>query len=252
MNTKLILKKIGGVARRITFAKKKRRFAREPLYDIKKILPGYKIETVIDVGANIGQTAKSFLKAFPGAKIYCIEPVRDTYETLKKNLHSKRNVLCFNKAFGSHNGVAEFSFNTDASVSVMNSLRVENNLNDTSTIRREKVEIVTLDSFCAENKLNKINYLKIDTEGFDLEVLKGAKSMLENGKIDFIEAEAGMNPDNDYHVAFNEIKEYLEGLDYYLFGIYEQYQEWILKKPILRRSNPLFIYKPFANKLGRK
>jgi hypothetical protein len=74
--------------------------------------------------------------------------------------------------------------------------------------------------------------------------------MLEQKKIGFIEVEAGMNPDNKYHVSFDDLKNYLESFDYYLFGVYEQFQEWIIKKPILRRCNPVFISKSVAYKFG--
>ena len=100
---------------------------------------------------------------------------------------------------------------------------------------------MTLDDFCQDQKINHISYLKVDTEGADLDVLQGARGALERNEIDFVEVEAGMNPHNKYHVPLEKLKSFLEGHDYYIFGIYEQVREWIEKKPNLRRTNAVFI-----------
>src|SRR3990170_1501252 len=110
--------------------------------------------------------------------------------------------------------------------------------NDVTT---ESVDIVTLDEFCHTKRIDQINYLKIDTEGGDLEVLKGAVNMLTEQRIDLVEVEAGMNPSNNRHVPFEALKEFLESHRYFLFGIYEQVNEWPTREPHLRRTNPLFI-----------
>jgi hypothetical protein len=83
--------------------------------------------------------------------------------------------------------------------------------------------------------------MKIDTEGADLDVLKGAERMLNEQRIDIVKVEAGMNPTNHLHVPFEVLKNYLESKHYFLFGIYEQKHEWPTKHPHLRRTNPIFI-----------
>lgn len=64
---------------------------------------------------------------------------------------------------------------------------------------------------------------------------------------DFIEVEAGMNPHNKYHVPFSELKSFLESKGYLMFGFYDQTQEWICKKPFLRRCNAVFISETLAD-----
>jgi len=105
----------------------------------------------------------------------------------------------------------------------------------------EDVNIVTLDDYCRAKSIGKVNYLKIDTEGGDLEVLRGGEGMLQEQRIDFVEVEAGMNADNKRHVPFEILKDYLESRGYPLFGVYEQVPEWPTKEPHLRRTNPVFI-----------
>jgi len=81
----------------------------------------------------------------------------------------------------------------------------------------------------------------VDTEGGDLDVLLGAKKMLQSHLIDLVEVEAGMNPKNHKHVRFEILKGFLEEKGYFTFGIYEQMHEWPSKEPHLRRINAVFI-----------
>ena len=108
-------------------------------------------------------------------------------------------------------------------------------------VTTESVDIVTLDEFCHSKRIDQVNYLKIDTEGGDLEVLKGAVNMLTEQRIDLVEVETGMNPRNSRHVPFEAIKKFLESHGYFIFGIYEQVSEFPTGEPHLRRTNPLFI-----------
>jgi len=96
---------------------------------------------------------------------------------------------------------------------------VNSNIDEQSDRRiANKMNIQTLDSFCKEYGIKHINYLKIDTEGYDLNVLKGADRLYSNKAVDFIEVEAGMNPRNKYHVSFIDLKSFLEAKGYLMFG----------------------------------
>jgi len=113
----------------------------------------------------------------------------------------------------------------------------------------ELAEMRTLVSFCQEQGIGEIDFLKIDTEGYDLEVLKGAEQMLDSHQISFIQVEAGMNPSNKKHVSLEKFKEYLEPKEYLLFGIYEQASE--KSNVFLRRCNALFVsQKALENKIS--
>jgi hypothetical protein len=105
----------------------------------------------------------------------------------------------------------------------------------------EPVDIVTLDAFCVARGIDRISFLKVDTEGGDLDVLRGAERLLAEQRIDVVQVEAGMNPGNERHVPFETLKAYLESHHYHLYGIYEQVGEWPLGEPQLRRTNPVFI-----------
>ena len=74
-----------------------------------------------------------------------------------------------------------------------------------------------------------------------MQVLIGAREMLERQAIDLIDVEVGMHPRNLRHVPFEEIKAFLQQRSYFVFGLYQQVSEWTEKKPQLRRVNAVFI-----------
>lgn len=207
--------------------------------DLRLMFKEYRFNTFFDVGANIGQSVIRIRNNFPSVDIFCFEPVSKVFDVLRVNT-AYQNVRCHQIALGSQNAEMEIFVDSQNRGSDMNSLKNPNRIEHSDLIR-EKITIQTLDDFCQLNSINKIDYLKIDTEGYDLEVLKGGCKSIENQIISFIEVEVGMNPENDYHVDFVEVKKYLEGFGYRIYGIYEQVQEWRKKTPILRRANVLFI-----------
>jgi len=68
-------------------------------------------------------------------------------------------------------------------------------------------------------------HLKVN-EGFDLEVLKGADSLLSSKCVPFVLVEVGFHPGDSRHVLFDEIRDFLMGKSYAVFGIYDQTLEW--------------------------
>ncbi len=209
------------------------------IQDIACCLPICDIDIVFDVGANVGQSTEFYLVQFPKSHIYCFEPVKDTYHQLHGNLKQNPRVDCFQLAFGASQGQGKMVLAGRSETFFVLEQSKEFTVED--DVKTEPVDIVTLDEFCQERSIHQINYLKIDTEGGDLEVLKGAEHLLSAQKIDIVQVEAGMNPSNDRHVPLETLKAFLESRRYFLFGIYEQVNEWPTKSPHLRRANPLFI-----------
>lgn len=218
----------------------------DPIIDIKNQFRNYSLDTIIDVGANIGQSENSFIKKNPASTIYCIEPISHTYNSLVKNVKGAKT-KCFQYAFGEQNCSIQMKVNKDTSFSVSNSIITGEAVADENFVI-EDVKMVTLDSFVKENNIVAINLLKIDSEGYDLNVLRGGGDILSEQRIDFIEVEVSMNSTNTFHVNYFEIYHFLQEKNYFVFGIYEQMSDFVLKKPQLRRSNVLFISKKMIEK----
>lgn len=201
-------------------------------------MQGYRFHTFVDVGANKGQSAKYIRDSFADANIYCLEPIKETFILLQEST-KKLDVSCHNVALGAKNQEVEVKVDVENRNSTRNSLIKENNVHNPASVKTELVKVLTLTDFCKSNQIKEIDFLKIDTQGYDLEVLKGATGLLESATVAFIQKEISMNPHNKFHVEFVEAKEFLERYNYVLFGIYEQKQERDI--PILRRSNVVFI-----------
>jgi hypothetical protein len=103
------------------------------------------------------------------------------------------------------------------------------------------VPITTIDQFCADNSIETIDFLKIDTEGHDLEVIKGASRILAEQKIGIVQAEVSMSARNSFQIQFPVIHAEIERHGYALFGIYEQIPDWQTNEPFVRNANTVYV-----------
>ena len=179
---------------------------------------GCHINTIFDVGANIGQSALKFREAFPKSLIYCFEPVSSIFRELKATVSGDSNINCYSLAFSCNPGNGTIYL---AQGATQNSF-----IPMPDTIGTESVSVKTVDNFASENCIERIDLLKIDTEGHDLEVLKGASHMLSGGRTAFVLAEVGFNPMDNRHVLFDDVRSLLMEKGFSLFGIYDQELEW--------------------------
>jgi FkbM family methyltransferase len=193
-----------------------RAHAREDWYDIRK--SGSCIETIFDVGANIGQSARKFRDAFPKANIYCFEPVRDLFQELSRNVRGDSQVRCFQMALGSAPGVGKIYLTDHSTTSSL--------IEPEESRGVEEVQMDTIDSFCAAHGPERIDLLKVDAEGYDLEVLKGAASLLSSARVAFVLVEVGFHPGDTRHVLFDHVRECLMADGFHVYGFYDQNLEW--------------------------
>ncbi len=165
-------------------------FGRDVWLDIARLSErwGLAVNRVFDVGANIGQTSSAILAHFPNAQVYSFEPHPDTFRKLTEALKDPR-AHAFNIALGHKSGDAElFIYDSD----LINSLtpiapfamRFEKRSSKSISIR-----VLTVDEFCSLQGIDAIDVLKVDTEGCDLDVLKGATEKFRSRQIKFVVTE---------------------------------------------------------------
>jgi FkbM family methyltransferase len=207
----------------------------DPISDLIRDFPQKDFRIIFDVGASTGQLASQYSQQFPLAKIICFEPVETTFMSLSDRVRSLPNVHAFCLGLG-----AESSRRTITVMGNSTMNRMTREVAVSPGINAQSIQIETLEQWCKENDVAHIDLLKIDTEGSDLEVLKGADKMLN--KIDFIQCKVSANRYNKCHAWYEVISDYLFEREFYLYGIYEQFGEWTGGGyPILRRFNPVFV-----------
>ena len=155
---------------------------------IENILSPTSPKLCIDIGANVGNYTVELLDK-TSAKVVSFEPLPNAFEALRdKTQKYFDRVVVENKGVGSRDELLTIHYNpnelTHASFSedVKKVSYVTNELEAT-------VPVVTLDSYCLENQIFEIDFVKIDTEGFESEVFEGAKQVFHDIKPKFIQIE---------------------------------------------------------------
>jgi FkbM family methyltransferase len=202
--------------------------------DLKAWLPGFSPGIVLDVGANLGQSAELFLRWFPAAQVVCFEPVAASFLSLERRLGHHPRVRLVRMALGAAPGPGMIPLTGPPG---MRSLAP----GGADGTTHETVEVDTLDRFCRREGITRIGLLKIDTEGHDLAVLDGAADLLAGRRVDLVQVEAGMHPGNSRHVPWEQLVQRLGTHGYRLFGLYNQKEEWPTGEPHLRRADLVFM-----------
>lgn len=152
--------------------------SRDQWHACRQIL-GRAPETVFDVGANIGATTLELRRRFPDAKIHCYEPTPAIADELRRNVRNYGQVQVHQCALGRSEGVVEFHLNKMGQTnSILPSSEASAEFNQ-SLHMQEVVEVIevpmrTVLSECRRLGLSRIDILKTDAQGYDLEVIEGA------------------------------------------------------------------------------
>jgi FkbM family methyltransferase len=148
---------------------------------------------IFDVGANLGEwTAKAAQGMNSNWNIHVFEPSRETFSRLK-GLESQKfaaGICLHNVGMSDESGKAEFYICGEAAGT--NSLyKRQAEALGVNQRSRETVMLEQGDKFCRANGIKHIDFMKIDTEGHELSVLKGFSNMLSNREIDMVQFEYG-------------------------------------------------------------
>lgn len=211
--------------------------------DLKRIFkpPYSNVLTLFDVGANIGQTMVTLNRFFPASMIYCFEPVASTYRQLMSNCTRFRNVLAYQIALGERTGEGVMAIGRESIWS-----RIIDADNSLASVDRENVEMCRLDDFCKRQQVEKIDLLKTDCEGYDLQVLRGAENLFRLRAIQVVYCEVNFER-NDRHGDFFAIEEFLRRYNFVLYGIYD-YSSWQFDVAREGFANALFVSKELCAK----
>lgn len=170
------------------------------------ILRGTKFDRCVDVGAHAG--TYSILLSRNCDHVYAFEPSRHSFAILR-NLKIA-NVSAHNLALGSETGEAEISLPTvdgaiDYALATLRPLAA----GGYAKVETQKVRVAKFDDFEGEIDFARIDFVKIDVEGFEMEVLRGMQRLLQQRKpVLLIEIEQRHNP------QYRDVFDYLGALGY--------------------------------------
>ena len=167
---------------------------------------------IFDVGAHKGQTSSHLCKLFPQSFIHAFEPSPYLFALIEKNLSKRKNIRCHNFALGQTDEKA-FLTRPDSDLCGQVVKAQENNSTSIS-VRR-------LDEFCLFENISAIDLLKIDVEGNELAVLKGASGMFERNAIRAIFLECDFNKEDKQHSYFFDIFEFLSKENFCFHGLFD-------------------------------
>jgi len=163
---------------------------------INKRLPRDTPVVVFDVGANTGLYSTEIVQRFAAnLRLYAFEPSRETYRSLAQRMSAYQNVECFNFGFGDREEAT--TLYTWAGMpglsSVYDRFHFQNNglHGEHAHKSEETVRLTTIDDFCVERNIERIALLKLDVEGHELNILRGAADLIHSNGIDFVQFEFG-------------------------------------------------------------
>jgi FkbM family methyltransferase len=149
------------------------------------------IPVVFDVGAHVGEYSLEVLSVFgEDVELYCFEPSKAAFTELVQKLSDYDNAKTYNWGFGEDNEMATLYSNQPGSVWGSVYARRLDHLG-VELKHAEEIQLRRLDDFCKENGINHIHLLKLDVEGSELSILKGAKDLIDSYSIDLIQFEFG-------------------------------------------------------------
>lgn len=183
--------------------------------DLQRLTAAEPLRTIFDVGGNFGQSALRFSRAFPQARIFTFEPVPDSFRKLVANIAGRGGIEAFNHGFGDVPGSFKIQIQPNAGGNTL--------IGSKSPLGSVEIRLETLDAFASENGIELIDLLKIDVEGYELQVLRGAAGLLKRGAVRHVYAECVFAPDPVFsHTDFFELHRMLTALGFCFVASYTE------------------------------
>lgn len=215
-------------------------------YLIKETCP-----VIFDVGANVGATLDEFRQWWPNSEIHCFEPQQECWEELEKranqyttgkvviNRYATGNILNEHAAFYSHDissgisGFNKINLHSQDSIHLNRLLKSDTRALHTyeeSLNHERSVKIARLDRYMDESRIRRVNLLKIDTQGFEPEVLEGLGQRLSD--VDVVITELMFYDYYERRLSFSDIERVLLPAEFCLYDI-----SHIAKNPMNGRTD---------------
>lgn len=184
-----------------------------------KYLTLAKDAVIFDVGANVGIMSLNFAKQASNGKVYAFEPTHYAIEKLKTNLelnHEIAKVIQPVQTFISCEGTAQNEIKAFSSWKINKEVGTDQHpVHGGKAMSTEGVPTTTIDDFVKEHQLNRLDFIKIDTDGHEFDVLLGAKTAVETFRPQII-FELGQYVMEERGIKFSDYEGLFSELNYKL------------------------------------
>ena len=174
----------------------------------------------LDIGAGQAESINRFKKILPNITIHSFEPVEERIDIITnwlKTFPHNNNIILNHCAMGDK--IEEKTFYVNSKTKNSSFLKL-NQKNKIDFLKKEiKINVNTVDNYVKQNNINHIDYLKIDTQGYEEEVLKGSIETLKSGKVNYIEVEIILSDYYEKTTNFYDMEKILLPLNYRLYHI---------------------------------
>lgn len=179
---------------------------------------------VVDVGANRGDTVEHFSAKLPLAKIWALEPHPDTFRKLQQRFVNDKRVEVRNLALSDQDGRAIMHSYTNAAINSLSPVTARaDRLMDGAIVPTPEVdvELRTLKSFCDAEGIDRVDILKLDTQGHENAIINGSLEWLGSGKVRYVLAELIFAPLYARQAKAGEVIALLERCGFKIFDFYD-------------------------------
>jgi len=193
-----------------------------------EILSHHTVNTIFDIGANIGQTTRKYRDFFPAALIYAFEPCPYIFNDFISSFDNDCRVIPCNSAISNISGNSYLFLNknsgTNSIQEINRNIDIDLYVNPefVENIGKVQVPVTTLDNFVLDNNIEYIDILKMDIQGNELHALKGSLNLLRDSKISIIYIEIWFVQLYEKAPLFFQIYEYLFQFGFELHDLYNK------------------------------
>ena len=147
------------------------------------------LQTVLDIGANVGQFVKEIREQLPEAQIYSFEPIKECFDKLEENMKADKNFKAFNFALGDKDQNLEMHKSSyTPSSSILDMAETHKTLfPHTKDSKPEQILVKKLDDIATNLNLSKNILIKIDVQGFEDKVITGGIETFKKANVVIIE-----------------------------------------------------------------
>lgn len=213
----------------------------DPFVAQRALIRGKKSPVILDVGAHKGETAARYKAGFPAARVYCFEPYPPSAEMIRNRFREDPSVSVVEKAVAETRNEEKF---------YVSKLEATNSRYPRPSRKRRyfprhatfesclSVTSIDLDGFIEASGIDFIDILKVDVQEGELDVMRGAESLLRRKKVGLIYSEAMFVPHYEGAPLFHELSDFLGSTGYTLFSLYDLH---VASNGQLRYGDALFV-----------